>query len=273
MPQIHATAIVEPGAELAPDAVVHAYARIGAGARIGPGAVIHHGAIVVGHTTIGERTQIHPYACVGVTPQDKKFKGERTELTIGNDTVIREHVTISLGTEGGGGITKIGDRCLLMATVHVGHDCIIGNDAILANSVGLAGHCRLDDFAILGGQCGVHQFVRIGAHAMLSGGSKVGKDVPPFTIAQGYPARLRAVNLVGLKRRGFSDEAMRGLKQAYRMIFVEGAKIEDSMAKVRSELGAVGEVQTFLKFLEESMAQGRGFLHAARADDEEEIAL
>jgi UDP-N-acetylglucosamine acyltransferase len=161
-----------------------------------------------------------------------------------------------------------------MATVHVGHDCIVGHDVVLANGVGLAGHCILEDYAILGGQCGIHQFVRIGAHAMLSGGSKVNKDIPPFTVAQGYPARLRAVNVIGLKRRGFSDEAIRALKQAFKGVFIqEASKIADAIGKVRAELGSVPEVQTFIKFLEESMAQGRGFLHAARTEDEEEFVL
>jgi UDP-N-acetylglucosamine acyltransferase len=259
---------VEAGAELAPDVVVDAHARVGAHVKVGAGTVLHHGAIVSGWTTVGERNHIHPYACVGVVPQDKKYRGERADLVIGNDNIIREHVTISIGTEGGGGATRIGDRNLFMASSHVGHDCIVSNDCVIANFCGLAGHCRLDDFAILGGQAGLHQFVRVGAHVMVSGGSKVGKDVPPFTIAQGYPARLRGVNFVGLKRRGFSDEAIRAVKLAYRSIFVaQDSKITDSIARVRDELGQVFEVQVFLKFLEESLASERGFLRAPRGDE------
>jgi UDP-N-acetylglucosamine acyltransferase len=177
-------------------------------------------------------------------------------------------VTVSIGTEGGGGVTRIGHRNLFMAGSHVGHDCIVGNDCVVANFCGLAGHCRVDDFAILGGQSGLHQFVRVGAHVMISGGSKVGKDVPPFTIAQGYPARLRGINFIGLKRRGFSDEAIRGVKTAYRSIFVtQEMKLDDAIARVRDEAGHISEVQVFLKFLEESLASERGFLRALRAEE------
>jgi UDP-N-acetylglucosamine acyltransferase len=270
VPKIHPSAIVEPGAELADDVFVDAYARIGPHARVGAGTTVHHGAMVIGWTTVGERNQIHPYSCVGVIPQDKKYRGERAELYIGNDNVIREHVTISIGTGGGGGATRLGNRNLLMSTVHVGHDCVIGDDCVLASGAGLAGHCILEDFSIVAGQAGIHQFVHVGAHAMIGGGSKVGKDIPPFSIAQGYPARLRGINMVGLKRRGFTDEAIRAVKQAYRAIFVvqEEKKVEDSIARVRGELGRFAEVQTFLKFLEASIASERGFTHAARADDD-----
>jgi UDP-N-acetylglucosamine acyltransferase len=270
--RVHPSAIVEPGAELAADVVVEAYARVGAHVRLGAGTVIHHGAIVIGWTTLGERNQIHPYSCIGVTPQDKKYRGERAELIMGNDNVIREHVTISIGTEGGGAATKLGDRNLLMNTVHVGHDCVIGNDCVFASGAGLAGHCTVEDFAIIAGQAGIHQFCHVGAHAMLGGGSKVGKDIPPFVVAQGYPARLRGINIVGLKRRGFSEDTIRAVKQAYRTIFVEKEekKVEDSISRVRTEHGRFAEVQTFLKFLEASIASERGFTHAARADEDED---
>jgi UDP-N-acetylglucosamine acyltransferase len=227
---------------------------------------------VVGWSTLGERNEIHPYACVGITPQDRKYKGERAELVVGNGNTIREHVTIGLGTEGGGGVTRIGDRNLIMSSAHVGHDCVIQNDVVISTGVGLAGHCVIEDFAILGGQSGVHQFVHIGAHSMLGGGSKVNQDIPPYTIAQGYPARLRGVNLIGLKRRGFSEETLRALKQAYRTIFgaQNGRRLDDSIARVRTELGTVSEVRALLAFLDASLEQERGFAHAARGEGEDE---
>lgn len=268
VPRIHPTAIVEDGAVLADDVVVEAYARIGTEARIGPGCVIHHGAIIE-RGTLGAKNQVFPYAVLGGIPQDKKYKGENTALVIGNGNVIREHVTISVGTEGGGGVTRIGDRNLLMASCHVGHDCFVGNDCVIATFAGLAGHCRLDDFAILAGQAGLHQFVRVGTGAIVGGGSKVGKDVPPFTNAQGYPATLRGINTIGLQRRQFTQEAILTIKRAYRMVFYSDEKAGEAIARVREELGAAKEVQSFIKFLEESLAS-RGFLRPERGLKEED---
>ncbi len=268
VPRIHPTAIIEDGAVLADDVVVEAYARIGAEARIGPGTVIHHGAIVE-RGTLGAKNQVFPYAVVGGIPQDKKYKGENTALVVGNHNVIREHVTISIGTEGGGGVTRIGDRNLLMASSHIGHDCQIANDCVIATFAGLAGHCRLDDFAIMAGQAGLHQFVRVGTGAIVGGGSKVGKDVPPFTNAQGYPATLRGINTIGLQRRQFPTETILAIKRAYRMVFYSDEKTEAALARVRDELGAIKEVQSFVKFIEESLAS-RGFLRPERGLKEED---
>jgi UDP-N-acetylglucosamine acyltransferase len=269
VPEIHRTAIVEDGAELADDVIVEAYARIGSDVKIGPGCVIRHGAIIE-RGTLGTGNYVFPYAVVGGLPQDKKYKGEKTDLLIGNNNTIREHVTISIGTEGGGGLTRVGDRNLFMASSHIGHDCQISNDCVIATFAGLAGHCRLDDFAIIGGQAGLHQFVRVGSSCMISGGSKVGKDVPPFTFAQGYPARLRGINFIGLQRRGLSEETTKSIKRAYRMIFYGDDSFEAATTKVRSELGNHREVQSFLKFLEESLASERGFLRPARADEKDD---
>ena len=267
--KIHPTAIIEDGAVLADDVVVEAYARIGAEAKIGPGCVIHHGAIIE-RGTLGAKNQVFPYAVIGGIPQDKKYQGENTSLVIGSNNVIREHVTISIGTDGGGGITRIGDRNLLMASSHVGHDCNIGNDCVIATFAGLAGHCKLDDFAILAGQAGLHQFVRVGTGAIVGGGSKVGKDVPPYTNAQGYPATLRGINTIGLQRRQFVGDAILTIKRAYRMVFYSDEKADAAIARVRAELGATREIQSFVKFLEESLAS-RGFLRPERGlkeDDE-----
>jgi|SRR5579883_752060 len=264
VPRIHTTAIVEDGAVLADDVVVEAYARIGREARIGSGCVIQHGAVIE-RGTLGTGNYVFPYAVVGGIPQDKKYKGENTALVIGNNNVIREHVTISIGTEGGGGVTRIGDRNLLMASSHIGHDCDIANDCVIATFAGLAGHCHLDDFSILAGQAGLHQFVRVGTGAFVGGGSKVGKDVPPFTVAQGYPATLRGINTTGLQRRQLAAETISTIKRAYRMVFYSDEKLEVSLARVREELGTTREIQGFLKFLEESLPPaGRGFLRPER---------
>jgi UDP-N-acetylglucosamine acyltransferase len=266
--RIHPTAIVEDGAVLANDVVVEAYARIGSEARLGPRCIVRHGAIIE-RGTIGSNNEFFPYCVVGGIPQDKKYKGENTALVIGSNNVIREHVTISIGTEGGGGVTRIGDRNLLMASSHIGHDCQIGNDCIIATFAGLAGHCHLEDFSILAGQAGLHQFVRVGTGAFVGGGSKVGKDVPPFTFAQGYPASLRGINTTGLQRRNFAKDTIHTIKRAYRMIFYTEEKTEVAMTKVREELGQVKEVQTFLKFLEASQG-GRDFLRPLRGLKEDE---
>lgn len=267
MPQLHPTAIVEDGAELADDVTVGAYCFVGRRVKLGPGCVLHHGAVVDGNTTIGARNQIFHYAVVGTIPQDKKYQGEESQLLIGDDNVVREHATIHMGTQVGGGVTRIGNKNLLMASVHVGHDSVIGNACVIANSTGLAGHVIVEDFVTLGGQTGIHQFVRVGAHAMTSGGSKVGKDIPPYTIAQGYPARLRGINQIGLRRRGFSDETIRSLRQAYRAVFAEGARFDETLQRVREELGGSHEVQRLLDFLAVSQSSDRGFLRPGRGED------
>jgi UDP-N-acetylglucosamine acyltransferase len=268
VPQIHRTAIVEEGAQLADDVIIGPYAAVGPRVELGPGVVLHQGAIVSGRTRLGARTQVFPYAVLGSIPQDKKYQGEESRLEIGDDNTIREHVTINIGTSGGGGLTSLGDKNLLMGGVHVGHDCRIGSHVVISNSTGLAGHVIVEDYVILGGQTGIHQFVRIGAHCMTGGGSKVGKDIPPFTIAQGYPARLRGVNHIGLKRRGFTEETVRSLRQAYRALFYDPeARFEEVRQKVRAEFAGSVEVQRFLEFLGEAASSDRGFLRPARSDE------
>ena len=266
MPQIHSTAIIEDGAEIADDAVIGPYCRVGAQVVLGPGTVLYQGAMVEGLTRLGRNNRIFPYAIVGAEPQDRKYQGEASRLEIGDDNVVREHVTIHIGTEAGGGVTRIGNKNLIMAGTHVAHDCVIGNGCILANYTGLAGHVVLEDHVTLGGQTGVHQFVRIGSLSMTGGGSKVGKDIPPFTVAQGYPARLRGVNHIGLKRAGFSDETIRALRQVYRGIFLDEGRFEDILGRVRAEFRDSVECQRFLDFLEASQGH-RGFLRPGHAEE------
>ncbi len=268
MPEIHPTAVIEDGAELAEDVRVGPYCYVGPHVRVGAGTRLRQGVVLEGRTTIGARNDFFPYSVIGSVPQDKKYQDEPSRLEIGDDNVIREHVTIHIGTDHGGGLTRLGSNNLLMAGTHVGHDCRIGDHTVLANYTGLAGHVHVDDYAILGGQTGVHQFVRVGAHVITSGGSKVGKDVPPFTIAQGYPARLRGINYVGLKRRGFSDETIKRLRQAYRAVFfdTETPKFEELLGRVRQDFVGSLEVQRFLDFLSAAQSSDRGFLRP-RADE------
>lgn len=269
MPQIHPTAVIEDGAQLAEDVTIGPFCYVGPNVTIGAGTRLHPGVVIEGRTTLGERNELFPYCVLGSIPQDKKYGGEPSSLEIGSDNAIREHVTIHIGTAAGSAVTRIGDHNLIMAGSHIGHDCLVGNHTVLANTTGLAGHVQVDDYAILGGQTGVHQFVRIGAHVMTSGGSKVGKDIPPFTIAQGYPARLRGINHVGLKRRGFADDAIRKLRQAYRAIFFDtDTRFEELLSRVRGEFAGVAEVQTFLDFLAVAQSSDRGFLRPRGGEDD-----
>ena len=231
---IHPTAIVEPGATLGADVKVGPFSIVGAETVLGDGVELISHAVVTGRTTIGARAKIFPFASIGHRPQDLKYAGEPSTLEIGSDVTIREHVTISPGTAGGGMITRIGDRCLIMIGVHIGHDCVIGSNVVLSNNVTFAGHCRVDDFVIMSGYSGATQFVHVGAHAFVGGLTKLERDLIPYGTAIGNPAELSGLNLVGLKRRGFDREAIHNLRTAYRMIFaVEGTlreRVDDAAA-------------------------------------------
>lgn len=231
---IHPTAIVEPGASLGAGVKIGPYCIIGGEVTLGEGVEIISHAVVVGRTSIGARTQIYPFASIGHRPQDLKYAGEPSTLSIGTDCVIREHVTVNPGTSGGGMKTSVGNHCLLMIGCHVGHDCILGDHVILSNNAGVAGHCTLDDYVIMSGHSGSAQFVHIGPHAFIGGMTKVEKDVIPYGTVLGNPAALSGINIVGLKRRGFDREAIHRLRTAYRMIFAsEGTlreRVDDAAA-------------------------------------------
>jgi UDP-N-acetylglucosamine acyltransferase len=216
---IHPTAIVEPGATLGDGLTIGPYCIVGAESTLADGVQMLSHAIVTGRTTIGPRSTIFPFASIGHRPQDLKYRGELSTLEIGAECTIREHVTISPGTEGGGMITRIGDRCLIMIGVHIGHDCIIGQNCVLSNNVTFAGHCTIGDFVIMSGYSGATQFVRVGSHAFVGGLTKLERDLIPYGTATGNPAELSGLNLVGLKRRGFDREAIHNQRTAYRMIF------------------------------------------------------
>ncbi|MDR5906337.1 acyl-ACP--UDP-N-acetylglucosamine O-acyltransferase [Franzmannia qiaohouensis] len=246
---IHPTALVDPAARLADDVEVGPFSVIGADVEIGPGSQIGPHVVVKGPTVLGARTRIFQFASVGEDCQDKKYAGEPTRLVMGDDNVIREGVTLHRGTAQDRGETTIGSRNLFMAYAHVGHDCVIGSDCILANQVTLAGHVKLGDFAILGGLSAVHQFCHFGTHAMAGGGSIITKDTPAFVMINGNPAEARGLNLVGLKRRGFSREALNALSESYKLVYRQGLTVEQALAEIRRRY-ELPEVDTFIASIE-----------------------
>jgi UDP-N-acetylglucosamine acyltransferase len=252
MLDIHATAVVHPHAELGRDVVVGPYTVIGPDVVVGDGTWIGAHAVLEGHTTIGQRNRIYHGAVVGGPPQDLKYRGETTFLRIGDDNTIREYATLNLACVEGEA-TTVGDGCLLMAYVHVAHNCRIGSGVILANAVNLAGHVEIHDFASIGGVTPVHQFVRIGAYAFIGGGSRVPKDVAPFVKAAGNPLELAGINSVGLERRGFDEERRAVLKRAYRTLFRSGLNVTQAVERLRTEFDAHDEdVRTLVRFVEAS---------------------
>ncbi|MEM9437005.1 MAG: acyl-ACP--UDP-N-acetylglucosamine O-acyltransferase [Pseudomonadota bacterium] len=218
MPGIHSTAIVEEGAQIDPSATVGPFCIIGAQAKLGPDVVLKSHVIIEGQTQIGEGTVVFPFAVLGEIPQDLKFKGEESCLIIGARNRIREHVTMNTGTEGGGGVTRVGDDGLFMAGCHIAHDAQIGDRVIIVNSAAIAGHCVIEDNVIVGGLCGVHQWVRIGRGAIIGALSMVTADVVPHGLVQGARGELDGLNLVGLKRRGVAREDITALRAAFQML-------------------------------------------------------
>lgn len=251
---IHPSAIIDSSAQLAADVEVGPYAIIGKQVTIGSGTKIGPHAVIGDWTTIGEHNQIFHQSSVGVAPQDLKYRGEETWTRIGDKNIIREYATIHRGTVTGHGETVIGNGNLFMAYSHVAHDCRIGNGVVMANVATLAGHVTVEDNVILGGLVAVHQFSTIGAYAMIGGGTMVGLDIIPYAIATPgkRDAKLRGLNLVGLKRRGFSDEAISNLKKAYKTLFMADLKLPDAIARIKSEIHASPEVDYMLAFIERS---------------------
>lgn len=215
---IHPSAIIEPGAEIGPGCRIGPFSIIGPEVRLGPGVEVKSHAVVTGWTEVGEGTVIWPFACVGEVPQDLKYKGERTRLIVGARCRIREGATLNTGTEGGGGVTRVGDDCLLMTGSHVGHDASLGNRVILANQAAIAGHCQIGDDVIVGGLSGVHQWVRVGRGAIIGAVTMVTNDVLPHGLVQGPRGVLDGLNLVGLKRRGVDRSEITALRAAYQML-------------------------------------------------------
>ena len=246
---IHQTAIVHPGARLGANVSVGAYSIIGEYVQIGDNTEIGPHVVIEGHTTIGRDNRIFQFCSIGAEPQDKKYAGEPTRLEIGDRNVIREFCTFNLGTIQDGGVTRLGNDNWIMAYVHLAHDCQVGNHTIFANNAQLAGHCHVDDHAILGGFTVVHQFVRIGAHSMTGMGTILFQDLPPYVTAAGNTASPYGINSEGLKRRGFSSEAVMALKRAYRAIYKSGLTLEEAKAKLEADLAKHPEYQLLLDFL------------------------
>lgn len=229
---IHPSAIVHDGAWLHPSVTVGAYSVIGAHVKVGAGTRIGPHCVIEGHTTIGADNQIFQFASLGAQPQDKKYAGEPTELVIGDRNTIREFCTFNTGTSQDAGVTRVGNDNWIMAYVHIAHDCAVGSHTILANNATLAGHVHVGDWVILGGLTGVHQFVKIGAHAMAGFASRVAQDVPPFMMIEGNPLAVRGFNIEGLRRRGFTPERLKAVKQMHRLLYRQGLTLEDAVQAI-----------------------------------------
>ena len=246
---IHPTAIVESGARIGDGVRIGPYCVIGPQVELGAGCELLSNVVVAGRTRIGPRTRLFPFCSIGHAPQDLKYKGEPSTLEIGADCMIREGVTINPGTEGGGMVTRVGDRCAFLANSHVGHDCVVGNNVIFSNNVMLAGHCTVGDFAILGGGAAVIQFARVGAHAFLGGMSGLENDLIPYGMALGNRAHLSGLNIVGLQRRGFPREDIHNLRRAYRLLFADEGTLLERVEDVASEFKDHVIVQEIVAFI------------------------
>ncbi len=249
---IHATAIVDPQAQLDEGVEIGPYSVIGANVRIGRGTKVGAHCVFEGFTTIGEECQFFTGAVIGSIPQDLKYQGEKSELIIGDRNRIREYVTINPGTKGGVGKTVIGSDCLLMAYAHVAHDCQVGSRVVIANSAALAGHIEVEDGAVVGGLVGIHQFVRVGTLAIIGGCSRVNQDVPPYSTCVGYPAAVFGLNSEGLRRAGVSTETKDALHKAFRLLFNSGLSMSHAIERVAQEVPPGPEVQHLLDFIRQS---------------------
>jgi len=260
-----------------PTAIVDSEARLGAGVRIGPHCLvgpnvilgdrtelISH-AVVTGHTTMGSGNRVFPFACIGHEPQDLKYHGEDSEVIIGNDNTFRENVTVNAGTEGGGMVTRIGDRCLMMAYAHVAHDCILGNEVIMANCATLAGHVTVDDGVIIGGLAAIHQFLHLGKYSMIGGTAGVNKNISPFCmVSGGYRPTLVGLNLIGLKRRGFSKGQITQLKEIYRLLLQDTGKRDERIEVAEQMAGDDAQARYMVEFIRN--AKGGMTLHKRDSD-------
>jgi UDP-N-acetylglucosamine acyltransferase len=250
--EVHPTAIVHSRAKIAPGVKIGAYSLVGENVQIGKDTVIESHVVVEGWSEIGERCHLFPFSSIGAPPQALRYRGDPTRVLIGNDNLIREFVTINLGTPEGGGETVLGHGNLVMAYSHIAHDCRVGNQVVLANASTLAGHIEVEDFAIVGGLVAIHQFVRVGRYAIIGGASAVPQDVPPYMCASGNRARLFGLNTVGLKRHRFPEDTMAALKQAYRILFRSHLPLNKAIAKVQGEVPDLPEIGHLLNFLRKS---------------------
>ncbi|HYS05046.1 MAG TPA: acyl-ACP--UDP-N-acetylglucosamine O-acyltransferase [Candidatus Dormibacteraeota bacterium] len=246
---LHPTAQIDAGARLGDGTTVGAFSVIGRDVTVGPGCEIGPHAVVEGPTVMGARCRVFPFACIGMAPQDLKYRGERTTIEIGDDNIFREGVTVHRGTVGGGGVTRIGSGNLLMAQTHVAHDCRVGSQVIFANAATLAGHVVVEDGATIGAFSGVHQFCRVGAHAYIGGYSVITQDALPYVLTVGNRAKSFGINMVGLERKQFAPEAIQALRQAYRILFRSRLTLQEALDRLQAEFPAQPEVQTLAAFI------------------------
>jgi len=249
---IHPTAIISSKAKIGHDVTIGPYSIIGDHVTIGDGTQIMSHVVIDPYVEVGSNCRIFQYAAIGAAPQAVKFKDEETWVKIGNGCIIREFVTIHRGTASGGRLTQIGEQCLLMAYTHVAHDCKVGRNVVMSNAATLAGHITIGDYASIGGLVAVHQFVRVGEYAFVGGKSALVKDVPPYVLAAGDRATLHGLNQVGLKRHGFSPQAISQLKKAYRLIFRIGLTLNEAIERVGAEVEPTAEVKNFIEFIKSS---------------------
>lgn len=242
---------IHPDAKIDKEVTIEAFTSVAGDVEIGAGTWIGPNVTIMDGARIGKNCKIFPGAVIAAEPQDLKYQGEKTYAWIGDGTIVRESATINKGTAAKGE-TRVGERCLLMAYSHVAHDCLIGNNVILVNGVGLAGEVEVQDFAILGGLVGVHQFVRIGAHAFIQGGSMVGMDVPPFVTAGRNPTKFAGINSIGLRRRGFESEIIRNIQEAYRVLYNSGLNNSLAIQKIQDEIDLSDEIVRIIQFVNES---------------------
>ncbi len=261
MTKIHSTAVIDPGAQLDADVEIGAFAYVGAGVVLGAGTKLHHHASVEGNTVLGQRCEVFPYACIGGKTQDLKFKGGNPGVRIGDANVFREYVTVHCATNDGEN-TRIGANNTFLASTHIAHDCVLGDRIVMSNGAVLAGHVQVGDHVVIGGYGGVHQFCRVGSFAMVSAFGKLVQDLPPYFIADGSPAEVRAINKVGLERAGFTPEQMDRVKQIYRMLYREGLNRTQALEKLAGSPEAqTAEFQHVLGFAKQSQ---RGIAPGAR---------
>lgn len=254
--KVHPTAIIENGATLGEGVEIGPFCHVGPKVRLGSGVRLRSHVVVNGNTQIGEGTEIYPFASVGMPPQDLKYRGEDTRLEIGRNCRIREHVTINPGTAGGGGLTRIGDQCLIMVGAHVAHDCILGNHVILVNNATLGGHVIIEDHVIVGGVSAIHQFVRIGKHAFIGGQSGVEYDVIPYGSALGNRAVLGGLNITGLRRHGFPREDIHAIRRAYRALFNGKGNLQERAEALAAEFGNNANVMRMIDFVRAETRRG-----------------
>ena len=249
---IHPTAVVHPRATLASGVQIGAYSLIGENVRIGKDTRVESHVVIEGWTDVGERCHLFPFVAVGPAPQHMRYRGEPTRVTIGNENVIREFVTIHRATAEGGGVTSLGHGNFIMAYSHIAHDCKVGNQVIMANASTLAGHIEVEDFAIVGGLVAIHQFVRVGCYSIIGGASGIPKDIPPYMCAAGNRAKLFGLNTVGLKRHRFPEATVAALKQAYRILFRSHLTLSKAVEKAENEIPQLPEIKHLLDFLRTS---------------------